>query len=286
MADTIKLILQPSGRQGLPGPQGIPGETGPQGERGPQGIQGVPGPQGNAGPTGPAGADGKTPVRGTDYWTPEDKAEVVAEAVEQVKANAGSGLPEGSAPNQMLVTDENNVAGWADRLTSKGTLLSIDISNIFALMGAPIKGTLYKVSSEVLPLDFGSGNTAGIALWVNGEYLPSRYAQKMDDVVYTSGTFQLFAVSEDNYTLENDGVAILFPERGTYFSIVDATSVGGEYQVLNGFSASNGTEPDIYWDGNTEGGEKIDPKYLPDDHINALIDAKLSAFVNAATEAM
>lgn len=91
MADTIKLILQPSGRQGLPGPQGIPGET------------------------GPAGADGKTPVRGTDYWTEADKAEVVAEAVEQVKADAGSGLPEGATAYQQLVTDGDGVAKWEDR---------------------------------------------------------------------------------------------------------------------------------------------------------------------------
>lgn len=32
---------------------------------------------GPVGPAGPAGADGKTPVRGTDYWTPTDKTEIV-----------------------------------------------------------------------------------------------------------------------------------------------------------------------------------------------------------------
>lgn len=47
------------------GPQGV------QGEQGPQGIQGEQGPQGKAGEAGAAGA---TPVRGEDYWTPEDIA--------------------------------------------------------------------------------------------------------------------------------------------------------------------------------------------------------------------
>ena len=50
------------------------GIQGPQGERGPQGEQG---PQGEPGPEGPAGADGKTPVAGVDFFTEEDKAEMV-----------------------------------------------------------------------------------------------------------------------------------------------------------------------------------------------------------------
>lgn len=35
------------------------------------------GPPGEPGPVGPAGADGYTPVKGTDYWTEADKAEIV-----------------------------------------------------------------------------------------------------------------------------------------------------------------------------------------------------------------
>ena len=98
----------PQGEPGPQGPKGDTGATGPQGERGmqgPQGIQGIQGPQGPAGatgaqgprgyqgekgdkgatgatgatgPQGPAGADGKTPVKGTDYFTEADKAEMVA----------------------------------------------------------------------------------------------------------------------------------------------------------------------------------------------------------------
>lgn len=49
------------------GPQGDPGAAGPQGDTG------APGPQ------GPAGANGYTPVRGVDYWTEEDKQEILDE---------------------------------------------------------------------------------------------------------------------------------------------------------------------------------------------------------------
>lgn len=52
---------------------------GDTGDTGPQGIQGVQGPQGERGPAGADGADGHTPVKGTDYWTASDKAEIVAE---------------------------------------------------------------------------------------------------------------------------------------------------------------------------------------------------------------
>ena len=66
----------PKGDAGPQGPQGPKGDKGDTGDTGPQGIQGVQGPQGER---GPAGADGHTPVKGTDYWTASDKAEIVAE---------------------------------------------------------------------------------------------------------------------------------------------------------------------------------------------------------------
>ena len=69
----------PAGPQGLQGPIG---ETGPRGPQGPQGIQGEVGPQGpkgDKGDKGDPGEAGHTPIKGTDYWTEEDKAEIVAD---------------------------------------------------------------------------------------------------------------------------------------------------------------------------------------------------------------
>ena len=42
------------------------------------------GQEGPAGPAGPAGADGQTPQRGVDYWTYDDKREIVTDAVDAV----------------------------------------------------------------------------------------------------------------------------------------------------------------------------------------------------------
>lgn len=70
----------PKGETGATGDQGPKGDTGPTGPQGPQGEQGPAGdtgPRGPQGETGPAGADGHTPVKGTDYWTAADQAEIV-----------------------------------------------------------------------------------------------------------------------------------------------------------------------------------------------------------------
>lgn len=90
----------PTGATGPAGPKGEPGEKGETGATGPEGPQGPIGPQGNAftyddftqeqlaalkgekgdkgdkGDTGATGAAGYNPVRGTDYWTDSDIAEI------------------------------------------------------------------------------------------------------------------------------------------------------------------------------------------------------------------
>ena len=97
------------GEQGIQGPQGVIGATGPKGDKGDTGAKGDKGDKGNPGADGvsiediystaddtgrqmtviitltdgkrlmfevPYGKDGKTPVKGVDYWTEADKAEI------------------------------------------------------------------------------------------------------------------------------------------------------------------------------------------------------------------
>lgn len=67
----IELTPGPAGPQG---PKGDVGPQGPQGEKGEKGDTGATGPRGA---TGEKGADGYTPVKGTDYFTDADIAEIV-----------------------------------------------------------------------------------------------------------------------------------------------------------------------------------------------------------------
>ena len=65
-------------------------------------IELTPGPQGPEGPQGKPGQDGHTPVKGTDYWTETDKAEMVADVIAAIPgggggSGGGSGLPEVTA---------------------------------------------------------------------------------------------------------------------------------------------------------------------------------------------
>ena len=63
----------PRGPQGIKGEKGDKGDTGAQGPQGPQGIQGI---------QGEKGQPGHTPVKGEDYFTPEEKVEILNEAKE------------------------------------------------------------------------------------------------------------------------------------------------------------------------------------------------------------
>lgn len=79
--DAISTIELTPGPQG---PQGIPGNDGKDGEPGKDGQPGTPGKDGSNGKDGSDGKDGQdgyTPVKGTDYWTAEDRASMVADVV-------------------------------------------------------------------------------------------------------------------------------------------------------------------------------------------------------------
>ena len=99
-AVNIKGAKGEKGDKGDTGATGSPGQTGAQGEKGEKGekgdkgdtgaaftysdftaeqlaaLKGEKGEKGDKGDTGAAGADGYTPVRGTDYWTAADIAEI------------------------------------------------------------------------------------------------------------------------------------------------------------------------------------------------------------------
>ena len=72
-AVNIKGIKGDKGEQGLPGKDGKPGKDGLPGAPGKDGKDGEPGAKGE---DGAPGAAGYTPIRGTDYWTAADIAEI------------------------------------------------------------------------------------------------------------------------------------------------------------------------------------------------------------------
>ena len=80
-AEWLNSLVGPMGPQGE---QGIQGEVGPMGPQGEQGIQGEVGPMGPQGPAGEKGEDGYTPVKGVDYFTEEDLADLKIDNSEEI----------------------------------------------------------------------------------------------------------------------------------------------------------------------------------------------------------
>lgn len=60
--------------------------------QGPQGVQGERGETGPTGPQGEPGVDGVTPLRGIDYWTEEDKSEIVNDVKVEIAPTLASKL--------------------------------------------------------------------------------------------------------------------------------------------------------------------------------------------------
>ena len=72
--------------KGPQGDKGDKGERGEKGDRGEKGATGATGATGSTGARGPKGDDGYSPVRGKDYWTNNDKDEIVDAVLEALPA--------------------------------------------------------------------------------------------------------------------------------------------------------------------------------------------------------
>ena len=113
----------PKGETGETGPQGPTGERGLQGEQGIQGIQGEKGEKGDKGEQGATGANGYTPVKGVDYWTNEDKQEIIEDVEEEINPTIEAlqeELAEIKAENEDLQSNQ---------LTGQSSGTSIDLSD-------------------------------------------------------------------------------------------------------------------------------------------------------------
>lgn len=97
--EMVKSIREDADNGKFKGDKGDTGDTGPtgpkgeKGEQGVQGIQGEQGPRGEPGETGPQGPqgipgidgkDGHTPVKGVDYFTEDEKVEMVQDVAERI----------------------------------------------------------------------------------------------------------------------------------------------------------------------------------------------------------
>lgn len=83
MSKPILRIWDETAQKYVPIPA-IIGPKGDKGEKGDKGDKGDTGAKGDKGGKGETGATGHSPVKGTDYWTDTDKAELVQDAITQL----------------------------------------------------------------------------------------------------------------------------------------------------------------------------------------------------------
>lgn len=138
------------GPQGLKGDKGDPGAQGIQGIQGPQGEPGAKGEKGDTGPQGPAGADGYTPIKGTDYWTESDKAEIVQEAASSIPIAttevAGKVKPDGIT---VTITEDGTISAVGG--SGGGTAADISFDNAgTGLAATNVQAALVEINEDLV----------------------------------------------------------------------------------------------------------------------------------------
>jgi len=93
---------------------GPEGPAGPQGETGPAGPRGEPGPRGETGPRGEPGPAGETPVKGVDYFTPADIAEIEGDIEGNIEKITGD-------LQDLDTTDKTNLVAAINETLSSGS---------------------------------------------------------------------------------------------------------------------------------------------------------------------
>ena len=232
-----KNVGKIQGPQGERGPKGDTGDTGPTG---PKGDKGDTGPEGPQGPAGSDGAPGHTPVKGTDYFTEADKAELVEAVKSQIGEVDGDYAP-------AIHADQHS---WNDTLTWDGD----ETGRITAVISA-YNGEEYKVVllSEKVPTTADLANGYFIAAYNAETGRHEKNEHSLDDVgVNSDGAMMLpdggyiFIIPTDNYVYKEFHSGFTFPKAGVYwmYSVYDGVvSYSIEGFTIPGYNFIKSTDP-------------------------------------------
>ena len=167
------------------------------------------GSKGSTGATGATGATGYTPVRGTDYWTPNDIATIQSYIDEKT-----------AALQSKSITDSG---GHFTTDTVEGALQEIgaELAGINTLLGSGIQISFtIDVGSEVNTFSVVSGTTFREWVW------PSRVISEISGLtLYVSASGQVFA--------DEAGVNALSLDGSTAVSGGDEIISGATYTIIN-----------------------------------------------------
>lgn len=115
-------------RNGSKGSKGDTGAKGDKGDTGEKGDKGDKGDRGATGATGPTGVAGYTPVKGTDYWTEEDKNEMKLYVEERLSEAAEAGVhvitnADMAENNEAAIGYVKNRTHWKEVISEKAEII-------------------------------------------------------------------------------------------------------------------------------------------------------------------
>ena len=137
------------GPAGAKGDKGDKGDKGEQGEQGIQGEPGVPGADGKDGVDGKDGEDGYTPVKGTDYFTPAEIAQIESEIELTLGTDIGSSVE--------LSINSSNYVVTLNLKNNSGTVISTDTIDL--PLESVVVGGSYDSTNKKVILTLENGNT-------------------------------------------------------------------------------------------------------------------------------
>lgn len=211
----------------LKGEQGIQGAQGIQGEKGDQGIQGE---------KGKDGADGKTSVKGTDYFTAEDKTEFTAEVAKSL---------EGKITNKanLELMAQNRGSGWhleTIKATSANQLLMMIELGIMSTQTGVGQGVVNIRENASYNCSSLTGSTTDLG---NGT---GQAAESVNEIGGTETTYNVNGKVSVSYR----GIENPWGNIGKHIQGLniwgDGTMSGGQLYIANDFTFNESKHSDNY----------------------------------------
>lgn len=208
-----------SSKSGMPtvAPVTVTLPAGPQGERG---LQGDPGKAGTDGKDGTHGKDGYTPVKGTDYWTAADKAEVEGFITDELADRAqlepefANSIEECTDTSKMYVLPDGDIYAYMMRETPGQGYTNLVPTSVDT-DGSIYNGTGYKdgvrlSSSGGVSSNLQAGSaTTGFMPWQSKGIARIKGATWLGNSAAQSGTHWYFCFFD-----ASKGSLIAIPESG------------------------------------------------------------------------
>lgn len=315
--------IGPQGERGPKGEQGIQGPQGPAGKDGYTPVKGVDyfdgtngitptiggngnwylgdtdtgkpsrgaaGTPGAPGTPGKDGADGHTPVKGTDYWTASDKAEVVAEAAAAIDLAPYAKKTEVPTKTSQLTNDSGfltshqDISGKQDRLIAGENITIASDGKTISATGGGAEALFVTIteSNGTLSVDktfieIRDAILAGIPVLVvyDGTALP--LIALTADALYF-GTFQCDSGDASNGAVVDTIMIEITPngEVNDFSAQVDIPKTLPNPNAITFTGAVTGS-----YNGSAPMSVNI-PSAVTDTHINSLIDTKLGVIENGS----